>query len=62
MGPTLTQDQSDVSVAPPWATAKSVFIGGGATRGAPTPRIDKIASEGLRLTNKNIKKSHAGIF
>src|SRR6185436_14963186 len=24
--------------------------GGGATRGAPTPRIDKLASEGLRLT------------
>jgi arylsulfatase len=27
--------------------------GGGATRGAPTPRIDKLASEGLRLTNMN---------
>ena len=29
--------------------------GGGATRGAPTPRIDKIASEGLRLTNMNME-------
>ncbi len=27
--------------------------GGGATRGAPTPRIDRLASEGLRLTNMN---------
>lgn len=27
--------------------------GGGATRGAPTPRIDALASEGLRLTNMN---------
>jgi arylsulfatase len=24
--------------------------GGGITRGAPTPRIDKLAGEGLRLT------------
>ena len=29
--------------------------GGGATRGAPTPRIDKIAGEGLRLTNMNME-------
>src|SRR4029453_12238251 len=27
--------------------------GGGATPGAPTPRIDKLSSEGLRLTNMN---------
>ncbi len=27
--------------------------GGGATRGAPTPMIDRLASEGLRLTNMN---------
>jgi arylsulfatase A-like enzyme len=27
--------------------------GGGATRGAPTPRIDTLAREGLRLTNMN---------
>src|SRR4029078_12727188 len=26
--------------------------GGGATRGAPTPRIDKLANEGLRLTKR----------
>jgi arylsulfatase len=25
--------------------------GGGVTRGAPTPRIDKLSSEGTRLTN-----------
>jgi arylsulfatase A-like enzyme len=29
--------------------------GGGATRGAPTPSIDKIASEGTRLTNMNME-------
>jgi len=29
--------------------------GGGATRGAPTPRIDKLASEGLRLSNMNME-------
>ena len=29
--------------------------GGGMTRGAPTPRIDKLASEGLRLTNMNME-------
>jgi arylsulfatase len=28
--------------------------GGGATRGAPTPRIDKLATEGIRLTNMNM--------
>jgi arylsulfatase A-like enzyme len=29
--------------------------GGGAALGAPTPRIDKLASEGLRLTNYNVE-------
>jgi hypothetical protein len=29
--------------------------GGGPTRGAPTPRIDQLASEDLRLTNMNMK-------
>ncbi len=29
--------------------------GGGATRGAPTPRIDKLATEGIRLTNMNME-------
>ena len=29
--------------------------GGGITRGAPTPRIDKLASEGMRLTNYNVE-------
>src|SRR5580765_6839577 len=29
--------------------------GGGITRGAPTPRLDKLASEGLRLTNFNVE-------
>lgn len=31
------------------------FNGGGVTRGAPTPRMDKLASEGLRLTNFNVE-------
>jgi arylsulfatase A-like enzyme len=29
--------------------------GGGAVRGMPTPRIDKLAAEGLRLTNFNVE-------
>ena len=29
--------------------------GGGVVRGAPTPRIDKLASEGTRLTNFNVE-------
>src|SRR5271168_4082057 len=29
--------------------------GGGSALGAPTPRIDKLASEGFRLTNYNVE-------
>ena len=29
--------------------------GGGELRGAPTPRLDKLAAEGLRLTNFNVE-------
>ena len=29
--------------------------GGGVTRGAPTPRIDRLAAEGMRLTNFNVE-------
>ncbi|MCP3999094.1 MAG: sulfatase-like hydrolase/transferase, partial [bacterium] len=29
--------------------------GGGVTRGAPTPRIDSIATEGFQLTNYNVE-------
>jgi hypothetical protein len=29
--------------------------GGGITRGAPTPHIDELATEGLRLTNFNVE-------
>jgi arylsulfatase len=29
--------------------------GGGTLRGAPTPRIDKLASEGMRLLNFNVE-------
>ena len=29
--------------------------GGGILRGAPTPRLDKLAGEGLRLTNMNME-------
>lgn len=31
------------------------FNGRGIVRGAPTPRLDKLASEGLRLTNFNVE-------
>jgi arylsulfatase len=30
------------------------FNGGGIIRGAATPRMDKLAEEGLRLTNYNV--------
>src|SRR6478672_8749643 len=30
--------------------------GGGVTRGAPTPRIDSLATEGTRLTNFNVEE------
>ena len=33
--------------------------GGGALRGAPTPRIDALAQQGLRLTNFNVE---SGLF
>ena len=31
------------------------FNGGGIVRGAPTPRLDELAAEGLRLTNFNVE-------
>ncbi len=31
------------------------FNGGGVIRGAPTPRLDQLASEGLKLTNFNVE-------
>ncbi|UCC85336.1 MAG: arylsulfatase [Gemmatimonadota bacterium] len=31
------------------------FNGGGVTRGAPTPRLDRLADQGLRLTNFNVE-------
>ena len=31
------------------------FNGGGIVRGAATPRMDQVASEGLRLTNFNVE-------
>ena len=31
--------------------------GGGITRGAPTPRLDALAREGMRLTNFNVEPS-----
>jgi arylsulfatase A-like enzyme len=31
------------------------IYGGGITRGAPTPRVDQLASEGMRLTNFNVE-------
>ncbi len=31
------------------------FNGGGVIRGAPTPQLDALAAEGLRLTNFNVE-------
>ncbi len=38
-------------------TVAESFNGGGIIRGAPTPRIDRLADEGLRLTNFNVDTS-----
>lgn len=35
------------------------IYGGGILRGAPTPTIDKLASEGMRLLNFNVEASRA---
>ena len=61
LGPTITPTQ-------PASKPNIVFLlmdnlgygevgcyGGGITRGAPTPRIDKLATEGTRLTNFNVE-------
>jgi arylsulfatase A-like enzyme len=61
LGPTITPSQ-------PASKPNIVFLlmdnlgygevgcyGGGITRGAPTPRIDKLATEGTRLTNFNVE-------
>src|SRR6476619_5620726 len=69
LGPTESVEASPV-LAPAQTTSKPNILfmlvdnlgygelgayGGGATRGAPTPRIDRLASEGLRLTNMNME-------
>lgn len=67
----ITLVLSGIGVPPVWAeTGKPniVFVlvdnlgygelgayGGGVLRGAPTPRLDKLAAEGLRLTNFNVE-------
>jgi arylsulfatase A-like enzyme len=61
LGPSMTQPQ-------PASKPNIVFLlmdnlgygevgcyGGGITRGVPTPRIDKLATEGTRLTNFNVE-------
>lgn len=35
--------------------SRSLFNGGGIIRGTPTPRLDTLASQGLRLTNFNVE-------
>src|SRR3981189_2187094 len=63
VSPGATQQQS----APPGRKPNIVLVlmdnlgygelgvyGGGILRGAPTPRIDKLASEGMRLLNFNV--------
>jgi len=35
--------------------------GGGVLRGAATPRIDRLAAEGTRLTNFNVEAQRSGI-
>src|SRR5271169_781868 len=61
---TAAQAQSALSGAKPnvilifmdnFAYGELGSYGGGITRGAPTPKLDRLAAEGLRLTNFNVE-------
>jgi arylsulfatase A-like enzyme len=67
---TEAQAQTQPSGSPSGARSNIVFMmvdnfgygdlgcyGGGVVRGMPTPRIDKLATEGMRLTNFNVSRN-----
>jgi arylsulfatase len=53
----VAQDQPNVVIVfmDNFGWGEPGFNGGGITRGAATPRMDKLADEGLRLTNFNVE-------
>ncbi len=56
-GPLQAQDKPNIVLVflDNFGWGEPGFNGGGIIRGAPTPRLDKLASEGLRLTNFNVE-------
>jgi arylsulfatase len=56
-GPSWAQDKPNIVLVfmDNFGWGEPGFNGGGIIRGAPTPRIDRLASEGLRLTNFNVE-------
>ncbi|GAB5557692.1 MAG: arylsulfatase [Schleiferiaceae bacterium] len=55
--PLFSQDKPNVVIVfmDNFGWGEPGFNGGGITRGAATPRMDKLADEGLRLTNFNVE-------
>ncbi|MCL7957765.1 MAG: arylsulfatase [marine benthic group bacterium] len=55
--PAYAQDQPNIVLVfmDNFGWGEPGFNGGGITRGAATPRIDRLADEGLRLTNFNVE-------
>ncbi|MEK6230811.1 MAG: arylsulfatase [Luteolibacter sp.] len=56
-GPLVAQDQPNIVLVflDNFGWGEPGFNGGGIIRGTETPRMDKLASEGLRLTNFNVE-------
>ena len=55
--PALSQDKPNIVLVfmDNFGWGEPGFNGGGIIRGAPTPELDKLADEGLRLTNFNVE-------
>jgi arylsulfatase len=55
--PAIGQDQPNIVLVfmDNFGWGEPGFNGGGVTRGAATPRLDRLAEEGLRLTNFNVE-------
>ena len=56
-GPTQAADKPNIVLVfmDNFGWGEPGFNGGGIARGAPTPRLDQLASEGMRLTNFNVE-------
>ena len=57
LGPAQAQDQPNIVLVfmDNFGWGEPGFNGGGIIRGAPTPRLDQLAAEGVRLTNFNVE-------